>query len=71
MAMHDVEKTSVRSGYQNAKRMRRRKRLMPVYALTVLLLTACVPIGFISGKIYDFFFWSTGWVDIIMKAITG
>lgn len=45
MAMHDVEKTSVRSGYQNAKRMRRRKRLMPVYALTVLLLTACVGVA--------------------------
>ncbi|MBQ8725383.1 MAG: FtsQ-type POTRA domain-containing protein [Oscillospiraceae bacterium] len=45
MAMHDVEKTSVRSGYQNAKRMRRRKRLMPIYAFTVLLLTACVGIA--------------------------
>lgn len=30
-----------------------------------------VPISFISGKIYDFFFWSTGWIDIIMNAVTG
>ncbi len=45
MAMHDVEKTSVRSGYQNAKRMRRRRRLLPIYTLTVLLLTACVGVA--------------------------
>lgn len=42
MAMHDVEKTTIRNGYQNAKRMRRRRRLMPLYIFTVLLLTACV-----------------------------
>lgn len=42
MAMHDVEKTTIRNGYQNAKRMRRRRRLMPLYMITVLLLTACV-----------------------------
>mgnify|MGYP002518005364 CR=1 FL=1 len=30
-----------------------------------------VPISFISGKIYDFFFWSTGWIDIIINAVTG
>ncbi len=42
MAMHDVEKTTIRNGYQNAKRMRRRRRLMPLYMFTVLLLTACV-----------------------------
>ncbi|MDD6269922.1 MAG: FtsQ-type POTRA domain-containing protein [Oscillospiraceae bacterium] len=45
MAMHDVEKTTIRTGYQNAKRMRRRRRLMPVYIFTVLLLTACLGIS--------------------------
>ena len=45
MAMHDVEKTTIRNGYQNAKRMRRRRRLMPLYMITVLLLTACVGVS--------------------------
>lgn len=45
MAMHDVEKTTIRTGYQNAKRMRRRKRLMPLYIITVLLLTLCMGIA--------------------------
>lgn len=45
MAMHDVEKTTIRTGYQNAKRMRRRKRLMPLYIITVLLLTFCMGIA--------------------------
>lgn len=45
MAMHDVEKTTIRTGYQNAKRMRRRRRLMPIYIFTVLLLTACLGIS--------------------------
>ncbi|MBQ8515002.1 MAG: FtsQ-type POTRA domain-containing protein [Ruminococcus sp.] len=45
MAMHDVEKTTIRSGYQNAKRMRRRKRLMPLYTITVLLLTVCLGVA--------------------------
>lgn len=45
MAMHDVEKTTIRSGYQNAKRMRRRKRLMPLYMIAVLLLTACLGVA--------------------------
>ncbi len=42
MAMHDVEKTAIRTGYKNAKRMRRRRRFMPIYIFTVLLLTACL-----------------------------
>lgn len=45
MAMHDVEKTTIQSGYQNAKRMRRRRRWMPFYILTVLLLTACIGVS--------------------------
>lgn len=45
MAMHDVEKTTIRTGYQNAKRMRRRRRLMPIYIFTVLVLTACLGIS--------------------------
>ena len=45
MAMHDVEKTTIRTGYQNAKRMRRRKRLMPLYIITVLLLTLCMGVA--------------------------
>lgn len=45
MAMHDVEKTTIRNGYQNAKRMRRRRRLMPVYMVTVLLLTVCLGVA--------------------------
>lgn len=45
MAMHDVEKTTIRNGYKNAKRMRRRRRLMPIYIFTVLLLTACLGIA--------------------------
>lgn len=42
MAMHDVERTTIRTGYQNAKRMRRRRRLMPIYVVSVLLLTTCL-----------------------------
>lgn len=42
MAMHDVERTTIRTGYQNAKRMRRRRRLMPIYIISVLLLTTCL-----------------------------
>jgi Zn-dependent protease len=42
-----------------------------VFMILVVSGLLSVPIGFISGKIYDFFFWSTGWVDIIMNAITG
>ncbi len=45
MAMHDVEKTTLRSGYKNAKRMRRRKRIMPLYIATVLLLTVCTGVA--------------------------
>lgn len=45
MAMHDVEKTAIQTGYKNAKRMRRRRRFMPIYIFTVLLLTACLGIA--------------------------
>ena len=45
MAMHDVERTTIRTGYQNAKRMRRRRRLMPVYIISVLLLTSCLGVS--------------------------
>lgn len=45
MAMHDVERTTIRTGYQNAKRMRRRRRLMPIYIVSVLLLTTCLGVS--------------------------
>ncbi|MGN0630928.1 MAG: cell division protein FtsQ/DivIB [Ruminococcus sp.] len=45
MAMHDVERTTIRTGYQNAKRMRRRRRLMPIYIISVLLLTTCLGVS--------------------------
>lgn len=44
MSMQDVEKTDVKQD-TNAKRMRRRRRLMPFYILIVLILTACLGIS--------------------------
>lgn len=50
-----------------------RNQMVISIVFMVLILSDVLngPLGFISGKIYDFFFWSTNWVDIIMNAITG
>ncbi len=53
MAMHDVEKTTIHTGYQNAKRMRRRKRLMPIYIFTVLALTVCLGIALSTTMLFN------------------
>lgn len=53
MAMHDVEKTTLRSGYKNAKRMRRRKRLMPLYVAAVLLLSLCLGVALLMTVFFN------------------
>ncbi len=53
MAMHDVEKTTLRSGYKNAKRMRRRKRLMPLYIAAVLLLSLCLGVALLMTVFFN------------------